>query len=391
MMLGRKSVAVAFLVVATAMAQQPNTFGATMTVEDIDGPTYPMTGVAVRTNTVVEIDVRGFAFQPFLIALSASNLLQQFSAPLWGDKLDIPFNPPANVWMNGFSGPGIATFKTGPLGELTIPVSIPSNLALNSTRALQAAVADFTSSFGLSLTAATQTVTTQGPVITNHVLGGDNFATISLTGWSLPVYGTSYTTLYLDADGYMVMGAQVPIGEFSSTPAQMNAGPPRIAGFWADLDQLAGTIRTTIDASPIGDFPYIFVEFISVADWSGVGFNHSFSFRANNQGWIEISSPFNNNLSIFETLVCLAPGNNNNIGAMLDLTNVQDVAPNYKIGAVNEQFYEWFGQTTMPSYSLGVNRPYDLIGRTLKFFPNYTPPGGGVPTIADMTKSYIMY
>ncbi len=384
-----KIIAAVSFVAASAVAQQPNSFAATMTVEGVDGPTYPMSGVAIRTNTVADVVVSGFANQPFLVALSATNLLQQFSAPLYGDKLDIPFNPPVTVWMDGFNGPGIATFKTGPLGSLQIPVSIPSNMALNATRALQAVVADFTSGFGLSLTAATQTITTQGPVITNHALGDSGIATISLTGWTLPVYGTNYSTVFVNADGYMTMGASV--NDFSSSPSQMTAGPPRIAGFWADLDQQAGVIRTTVDAAPPGDFPYIFVEFISVTDWSGVGFTHTFSFRANNQGWVNITGAFNNNLSIFETLVCLAPGNNNNIGLMLNMTTIQDTPPNFKVGAVNEQFYEWFGQTTMPTYGLGINNPYDLIGRTLQFFPNYTPPGGAVPTVADLTKSYIMY
>jgi hypothetical protein len=172
----------------------------------------------------------------------------------------------------------------------------------------------------------------------------------------------------------------------------MTAGPPRVAGFWADLDQVAGVIRTTVDANPPGDFPYVLVEYISVSDWSGVGFTHTFSYRVNSQGWVDITSAFNNNLSIFETLVCLAPGNNNNIGVMLNMSDVQDLPPFQKIGAINEQFYEWFGQTTMPSYSLGINNPYDLIGRTLHFLPNYAPPPTAPPpTVADLTKSYVMY
>ena len=49
-----KSILAASIVAASAVAQQPNTFAATMTVEGVDGPTYPMSGVAVRTNTVAD-------------------------------------------------------------------------------------------------------------------------------------------------------------------------------------------------------------------------------------------------------------------------------------------------------------------------------------------------
>lgn len=373
-----------------AAAQQANSNGASMKVDGNDGFTYPIVGVPVRTNTTSDILVEGFPNSPFLIALSATGVVQPFSAPLYGDKLDLPFNPPNPIWFNGFWGTGIANFKTDVLGDKTIVVSIPAAMPINGTVAFQALVTDPSSPFGLSLSAATQTITTQGPTITNHSLGDLGTASITLTGWNIPFYGTNYTSVHTNADGYMTFGSSW--SGFSSDPGQMTSRPPGISGFWADLDQSAGVIRSTVDANPPFEDGYVQFEFISVIDWSGVGYNHTFSWKVNKIGNVEITSAFTNNLSIFETLVGIAPGNGINIGTMLNLNNIQDTPPNFKTGAVNEQFYEWFGQTTMPSYTLNINNPYDLIGRTLFFYPNYTPPPSAPPpTIADTTKSYVMF
>ena len=72
-------------------------------------------------------------------------------------------------------------------------------------------------------------------------------------------------------------------------------------------------------------------------------------------------------------------GGNNN---MKDLSALNGT--NY-VGAVNENFFEWFGLLTMPNYSsMPANRPYDPFGQTLVWFPI----GVGAPP--QSSNAYIM-
>ena len=53
---------------------------------------------------------------------------------------------------------------------------------------------------------------------------------------------------------------------------------------------------------------------------------------------------------------------------------------------MNESFYEWFGLASMPGYTPGVNRPYDLAGLALHFLPS-----GSGTTPASISTRYVMY
>ncbi|HYC76385.1 MAG TPA: hypothetical protein VEI02_02050 [Planctomycetota bacterium] len=390
----RTTLSLLALACALAPAQQPNTLAATMKIDGNDGPVYPMF-VNVRTNTVSTITIdSGIQFRPFLIAASATGNLQPFAAVVFGDKMDIPYNPAPVIFMNGFLGnsgnpattPNVTPFQTNAFGVYNYNVSIPGTIAINSTAAFQAVVGDPGSVAGYNLTAATKTTMTQGPTVTTHSLGDSGSALISLpTGFQFPFYGSNYSNLWIYADGCFTMNTSV--SDFSSSPAQFTGGPPRIMGFWTDLDQQTGVIRSTVDANPPGDFPYARVEFINVTDWSGIGFLHTFSWEVNNQGRVLITQAINCNASIYETMVGIGPGNNINSGvAMKNLSNIVTTPPFSHSGGVNENFYEWFGLTTMPSYSLGINNPYDLPGYTLTFLPI----GSGATLVATTTQ-YIMF
>jgi hypothetical protein len=390
------SASLLLLCVSFAVGQQPNSTVASMIIDGAVGPPYPIqgannAGVPVRTNVVSVVDVSGGGNAPFLIAQSATGNVQANAAFVLGGKLDLPFSPPVKIWIDGFGPSGVGIYKTAASGSFALNVLVPSNLVINSTQAFQAAVFNpfQPPPFQAALTAATKVLITQGPIITTHSLGNGGQITQTLTGWTFPFYGTAYSTLYTKADGYMNMGAVA--NDFSSSPSQMTSGPPRITPFWTDLDQGAiGSTKTTLDNTPpAGTLPYYKVEFINVIDWNNAnGFLHTFGWQVDSSGFVTMSIGPTNQQSVFETMACVVPGNNAGVGAMLDLSAVQDTGG--LVGGLNEQFHEWFGLTTMPTYSLNQNRPYDLTGRTLTFVPIYVQPTG--PTsLVQSTKAYLMF
>jgi hypothetical protein len=388
----------AFLIACGTLAfgQQPNSTVASMVIDGAIGPPYPIqgannAGVPVRTNVVSIVNVSGGGNAPFLIAQSATGNVQTNAAWVLGGHLDLPFSPTLKIWIDGFGPSGNGIYKTAPSGSYALNVLVPSNLTINSTQSFQAAVfSPFQPPpFQAALSAATKVLITQGPIITTYSLGDSGTITQSLTGWSFPFYGTAYTTLYTKADGYMNMGSVA--SDFSSSPSQMTSGPPRITPFWTDLDQGAiGSTKTTLDNSPpVGSLPYYKVEFINVIDWNNPNaFLHTFGWTVDSMGFVIMHIGPTNQQSVFETMACVNPGLNQGVGAQIDLSVTQDTGG--KVGVLNEQFHEWFGLTTMPSYTMGINNPYDLTGRTLTFFPIYVQPTGPTSTV-QATKAYLMF
>jgi hypothetical protein len=374
------------LATTLVVAQQPNAPLSTMKIDGNDGPTYPM-NVSVRTNTTSTISILGGVGARFLTCVSATGQLQLFSAPIFGDKLDLPFNPPVGLWLNGFYGLGVGAFQTGPLGQKDVPVSVPGNLAINSTIAIQTAMDDVSSPFGLSLTTAALITVTQGPTVTSLAFTGGNdegYSTISLpAGMSVPFYGTAYTKLHVYTNGYIVPSntTTAPASDFTPSAGNFALGTPRIAMFWCDQDITGGVCISTVDANPPGLAPFVDVSFQGNSDFGGGGTIHNYSARIDTAGILDVVHPFTNSASVFYTsLVGICAGSNlgpnSTIGKDLSVLDT-----NGYTGALNENFFEEYASS---QGNIGFVS-YDLQGRTLTFIPI------GSGTGATATNTYFLF
>lgn len=375
MMSARECIVLAFLA-AGAMAQaQPNSAAAALTVDGANGPLYPML-VNVRNNTLSTLTVAGAPTMPYAIAQTYGDLVAPPTVAFGYGYFHLPLSPLPNVFADGFSQPLAHSLPAS--GSRTFPAIVlppgifPAGIPVGTMLGFQAIVQDPTSFFGLTLSAATRVTVTAGPTIMNLQLGDEGVAAIALpSGLVLPYYGSNYTSAYVNANGYMTLGTSTT--GFSSTPTEFEGGPPRIAGFWTDLDQQSGTIKVTIDSSPPSVAPYLSVEYANVQDWGSFGFPHTFSYVIDATGLVSMTHPTNNFVSIFEVIVGVTQGGSAWPAAVVvsqakDLSAIQSAGGMH--GATSESFSEWYGTTTMPVYFYGVNRPYDLAGRMLTFAPD---------------------
>lgn len=386
-------IALAMTAMATVAQSQPNSLTATLSIDSNNGPFFPMQ-VNVRTNTPATIAVSGQPGRVYAIFQTVGNLAQVPTFFNAVGYVHLPLSPAPIIGVDGFANPQV--YNTGAGGFQQFSVNIPaagnppSGIPLNTSVCLQAIVQDTTALYGITLAAATRVTVTQGPTINNLQLQSGEIA-VPVTmpaGLVLPFYNANYSTTYVCENGFMTFGS--PDTDFTPTPAEFEGGPPRISGFWTDLDQGTGTIRATMDANPPGLAPYCKVDFIGVIDWSGVGFVHNFSFMIENTGLVTIIYPPSNFGSIFETICGITKGGGawpaaNAVAQCKDLSQLQNTGG--QAGATSESFSEWFGMTTMPYYAYGVNRPYDLANRILTFLPN----NGAATTIVGQTSKYYYY
>lgn len=394
----------AFAVVA-ASAQQANTFSAGMTIDGNNGPTYPMF-ITFRTNSQSAIVFNGFPNLPYAMFASPTGLVTAGATTYFGDiwDLPVPANPAAYVSTavyDGFRQPQY--FSTDGGGTSTRLVNIPGSgtgpglIPIGSNYAFQAVIVDPTSPFGLSLTAATQATATQGPITLMPTLtpnGDEGNATIQLSTYSIPsipFYGVSATYAHICSNGYVSLttSSAAPAADFTATPGEFVSQPAKIAIFWTDLDKALGTLTVTLDANPPGLPGFIDIAYASFIDFGGNGFVHNFSCRADASGVVSMTHPISNNTSIYDVLVGIGPGGGaqptgnpggNNLMKDLSVLNGTNA-----VGLPNENFFEWFGLTSMPNYSgQPADRPYDLFGQVLTWFPI------GPGALPQSTSTYIL-
>lgn len=373
---------------AGVASQQPNSAAATMTIGGAAGPPTPIV-TTVRTSANATFALAGSAGAPLLIARSATGIVQQGTLASGGGWLDLPLVPAPEVVIDGIANPQFALDPTGALA-FSVPVppagSPPGGIPLGHQEALQAAIADPASPVGFTLTAATQVSVVQGPFVANLSLGSDGAALIDVGahGFSIPFYGIAYTHVWICVNGFITMG--LPDTDFTPSVLELNTGDPRLAPFWADLDQYqGGIVRTTIDPNPAGGQPpFILAEWIGVTDW-GNSFAHTFSAYADASGFCRLSYSILNSPSLYNTLCGIGPGSGLNPQASKDLSVLR--ASGGLAGAPQESFFEVFiglGIYQGPGAPPPPN-PYDLFGATLNFLPSGS---GGLPA---STSAYFFY
>jgi hypothetical protein len=400
-----KSTWIAAWLAAGALAQQPNTLGATLTIDGNNGPAYPMT-ITFRTNTQSTITHGGFPNMPYAMLASPNGTLSVGAANYFGDQWDLPVpaNPAAYVATaiyDGFRQPQY--FSTNAVGSDSVTVNVPQSgslalglIPVGFTVAFQSVILDPLSPTGFSLTAATQATATQGPISLFPVLSNDDdgYATLNLQsyGLTLPFYGVNTTFAHLCANGYATLNTSpTPPGfDFTPTGPEFVAQPPKIAMYWTDLERASGTLAVTLDANPPGGTPFMEVAYNQFIDWGGAGFSHSFGCYVDATGYVRINQFLSNNPSIYPVIVGIGPGNSvqptgapglNDVPKDLSalIGNSQSATPYTALPY--ENFFEWFWLLTMPGYAtMSADHPYDLIGAALEWLPVNpgVPPGTSI-------------
>ena len=381
-----RSLLVAVALAGLVSAQQPNSFNASMQVNGVAGPPYPITGVGLPRGLPQNVVITSLAPNAPFILFGAASLYPSGSSVLGGQLLDVDIDNGGFILLDGSINP--TTFNTGPTGNFNNTVVLPASAAIGTQAAFQSLVADPTVSiYAATLTAATEVVVSQGLTIVPITFGGSEpgrpgtlFSFVPY-GMTFPFYSNTYTSMFVNSDGHCTFG--VNNSDFTPTPTEFRTGPPRIAPFWTDLDPgvYGASVTVTVDQSGLTPFPTVTVDWNEMAEWSNTGARHTFQLVLNMvTGDIQVNhSPFNVAM-IYDQLMGIVPGGNIvPAGGWPAQYNLSTLPGTPYFGAVNEAFWEWYGLVGMTYYSAGFHNPWDMVGTTT----NWLAISPGVPNMAQ--------
>jgi hypothetical protein len=360
----RVSVALIFVLMSSVFAQQPNSPEATQVVNGMDGPAWPVQGVPIQVGTTQTVLISGAPGMPFIAFVDVT--LGATGDPSPAGIIDLDRHS-AGVFVDGSRDP---TFATGNTGQFFASFNISGNTPTGLTAAMQTLVADPTTPFFSRLTAAHGGVSVQGSTTITPSLNGTNSALIDLAaaGLDFQFYGTTYTSFHVNSSGNLTFGS--PDSDFSSTPAEMAVGAPRISGFWTPLLPSPGSVSVTVNSTL--SQPTVSVSFVNVpacnpTNCGGTFTSHSFSIVLNTvTNEININHDTGNVQPSQEILVGISPGG---LGGPTVQTNLSSLPFSAVLGSPNLPLYEWFGISdgSMPNYTAPASNPYDLGGVSLNF------------------------
>lgn len=370
--------------VGLVAAQQPNTFNASMQVNGVAGPPFPIPGVGLPRGLPQNVVITSLTPNAPFVLFGAPTMYPSGVPVLGGQLLDVDINNGGFILLDGTTNP--TTFNTGTTG-FNSSVVLPATATIGVQAAFQALVADPTVPvYTATLTAATGVVVSQGlTIVPMTFLGSEpgrpgtlfDFAPYGMT---FSYYGNTYSSMFVNSDGHCTFVSNT--SDFTPTPTEFRTGPPRIAPFWTDLDPGFGaSVTVTVDQSGLTLFPTVTVDWIEMAEWSNTGSRHTFQLVLNMvTSDIQINhSPFNVAM-IYDQLMGITPGASivpaGGWPAQYDLSTLPGTP---YLGAVNEAFWEWFGLVGMTFYTAGMNNPFDMTGTTT----NWLAINPGVPNMAQ--------
>ncbi len=107
-----------------------------------------------------------------------------------------------------------------------------------------------------------------------HVTLGDDDSTLLNLGFTFPFFGKQYNQVYLNSDGNLTFGA----ADHESTErslGRMNAGPPRIAPLFDDLDPTGFNAVVSVASTP----SVLVVSWVQVPEWQETGSRNPQTFQ----------------------------------------------------------------------------------------------------------------
>lgn len=392
--------------VAMASAQQPNTVQSSLRVNGQDGPPWPVTGAVIPIGVTNTIRIDGAPGAPFQAAVASSLVSSGVATPF--GVLHLPMTSPMTIIADGLVDP---SFAVGPAGTLLLPVSVPQSSPVGTGIAVQGLVLDPTAPAYATLTAASD-CTTQVGATTTPLTSLSAFLDFSTYGFTFSFYGTSYTGVFVNDYGQLTFGTAD--ADFTPTPPEMLAGPPRIAPFWANLSPGIGTV-TAVGGPVVAGTPFggLTITWDSTAQFSGTYTGPAGGGTPGGAGGIGGGAPGSvvggggvppvggapggvavppvGGGNLFQgfsvTLVGLLGDvlmTHGSFNAQPIGTVMVGISPGGVLGAVPQTdlsllpfapvsgtalqpIYEWFGLTGMPFYTLPASNPYDLPGASVSF------------------------
>ena len=339
--------------------QQPNQGNGYLTINDSNGPPFPIIDVPIMVGGTSTVRLGGEAHQPVWFyhspLLSPGNLHTSIGI------LDLD----RFVLFPIFNG----TTTLGPTGEIVLSVPIDPAFPVALRWSCQGGMLAASAPSGARLTAATQFLSAAGIFGQPLVLGDNSSLNIDTTAWgvALPFYDQVHGSVWVNANGSLSFGA--PSFDFSATAGEFLTQAPRIAAFWADLSpNLGGQVTYSLDVTfPIPVFSLAVTNVPSFPAPGPISPLHSFAISI--QGTpiatpptigdvVIVHSPFNPP-SFYDMIVGLSPG-----GSQSPTTTPLDLsATSGFIGGPFQALYEVFGGTlTSPG-----GPTYDLAGRAIVF------------------------
>ena len=239
------------LLIGSAMAQETNDAGGSMTSNSID----PDATCPFAVTDTIDFEVGGNANSGFILLIGT---FSPGSLLIGSEPIDLDTSASISILGDGIGNtsafPG-QFFNTG--ANASSNWSVPSGTADIATGfALQSIVSDPGSApFPLNTTAAPQFQegnpffvpgATTVPPSPNAVLTGDDaFQTYSFLGSGFTLYGTTYTECTISTNGWIKFGGTVTSADLGSSSADFISGDvggagvdsgPCIAPLWEDLD-----------------------------------------------------------------------------------------------------------------------------------------------------------
>ncbi len=360
------------------VAQQSNLPSASMTINGQVGPPSPVMGVQLPRGLPSILQLGGLPNARFVVGNNASFLP---AGLVWGTNL-VDLNLTGMTYtLNGFLNPA---YRLDATGALSINLNPPGSLALNSQRCFQGAMEDPTSAVGFGVTQGTQLVVSPGLVSMNLSVGANGSAGINVNlapyGVTIPFYGQSYSSFYVEADGLMSFAN--PNMDFTPTPTDFQTGVPRIAGYWTDLEpQFGGSVQFQLDQSVSPNV--VRLLFTGLREYNGTGSPHTFIIEVDVApiGNIRIRQSQFNPAAQYDILVGITPGGG--LSPVQQQSDFSSWISQFVPGSVNRMYYEWYGLIGMLFYTAGFNNPWDLPAITTEFFrTQYTTTGFGYDATA---------
>jgi hypothetical protein len=166
-------------------------------------------------------------------------------------------------------------------------------------------------------------------------LGLDGNTSIALP-FSFPFYGVNYNSVFLNANGYLTLGA--PDTDWTESQAEMLADQPRIALFWDDLDsRTEGTVAVR-EILYWGERSVVF-DFVEVPQFSTAGDANTGRITLYDDGRIRLQ--WREDCGIEDCLVGISPGGGISANDPIDLSSHGFAT---QFGAI----YEVFSPATNP-------------------------------------------
>lgn len=358
------------LVLGVAGAQQPNTFQASMQINGVAGPPFPITGVNLPRGLPQNVVISGAVPNAPFVLFGAAALNANGYSVLGGELLDVNIGLGGFVLLDGVANPTV--FNTGPAASFNSSVVLPATATIGTMAAFQCLINDPSAPFGSRLTAASEVTVSQGLTVVTISTPNNGGALFDFVpyGLTFPYYANVWTRMFINTDGNVTFGSSS--GDFTPTPSEFRTQQPRIAPMWTDLDQsfFGASITATVDQSGLLGFPTVTVDWIQMAEWNNSGARHTFQLVMNMvTGDITINhDPFNVAM-VYDEFMGIGPGQNilPPNGQWPAYTDLSTLPGSPVTGTPNMAFWEWYGLVGMTYYTQGFNNPWDMTGTTTNF------------------------